>query len=305
MVRKLIERGYAVRVVDTSESFLRQSFSKNVLIVPADLRNLDMAMNALKDSDLCVALAARSAGIAFFNQHSAEMLDDNTRIIANTFEALRRHEIKRVVYISSSCVFDHCSSYVATEEMLSKCSPPRTGYPFSKLVGEFYCRAYQDQFGFSYTIIRPFNVYGPGELPGETWGVSHVIPDLVAKIMAGQHPLEIFGNGQQTRSFTHVEDVAHGIILALESKLALNEDFNLGCPEEMEILELAKILWRLCGRKEAFQVKHVPSYPTDVRRRAVDITKAKTLLSWEPNFRLFDGLKEYVNWYKKQKAQLL
>jgi len=298
VVNRLLERGYTVRAVDTEDALQRQKVDHRAELFPADLRDQDAALAALTRADLCIALAARSSGIAFFNQHPAEMLNDNTRIISNTFEAARRRSLKRLVYISSSCVFDHSASPLATEASLPQSPPPPTGYPFSKLLGEFYCRAYTQQFGLPYTIIRPFNVYGPGELPGPRWGDSHVIPDLTAKILSGQYPLEIFGDGYQTRSFTHVQDIAWGIVVAMESPRATGEDFNLGYPYEVTILQLASILWALCKRDEPFQVKSGPTYSTDVRRRAVDISKAHSLLSWEPVIQLADGLRQYVAWLR-------
>ena len=298
VVNRLLERGYPIRVVDTEDALKRQQVDHRVELFPADLRDQGAAMAALASTDLCIALAARSSGIAFFNQHSAEMLDENTRIISNTFEAARRNSLKRLVYVSSSCAFDHSSSHLATEASLPKSPPPPTGYPFSKLIGEFYCRAYAQQFGLPYTIIRPFNVYGPGETPGQRWGDSHVIPDLTAKIIDGQYPLEIFGDGYQTRSFTHVHDIACGIVLAMESPQAVCEDFNLGFPHEVTILDLAHILWTLCQRDEPFQVKCSPTYPTDVRRRSVDISKARSILSWEPTVQLSDGLRQYIAWLR-------
>src|SRR4029077_21141773 len=143
------------------------------------------------------------SGIRFFNEHPAEMLDDNVRIIANCFESAQRLQLRRIIYISSSCVFDNSGDLPLTEESLDSALPPATGYPFSKYVGEKYCKAYYQQHGLAYTIIRPFNVYGVGELPGPGPGVAHVIPDLTAKILRGDAPLEIFGDGLQTRSFTH------------------------------------------------------------------------------------------------------
>jgi len=154
--------------------------------------------------------------------------------------------------------------------------------------------------------LRPFNVYGPGELPGNQPGDSHVIPDLTAKILAQQWPLEIIGDGTHTRSFTHVKDVAEGIVMAMENPRALNEDFNLGPPlttrlghkSEISILALAKKLWQICGRTEPFEVKMKKQYAVDVRQRAVDIKKATDLLGWEPTVDLDSGLTEYVSWYR-------
>ena len=149
-----------------------------------------------------------------------------------------------------------------------------------------------------YTIVRPFNVYGPGELPGIHPGNSHVIPDLVNKLLVGQYPLEIFGDGLQTRSFTHVRDVARGVVLALESSAAVNEDFNLGVEREITILELARLLWDICSISKPFAVTHLEAFPHDIRRRGVNISKARKLLQWQPELSLESGLAEVVDWLR-------
>jgi len=118
--------------------------------------------------------------------------------------------------------------------------------------------------------------------------------------LAGQIPLEIFGDGQQTRSFTHVRDVAQGVVLAMESPHAIDEDFNFGHPSEVSILKLAKMLWNICGRVEPFAVHPVCTFEHDIRRRAVDITKATTVLGWEPKIGLEQGLVEFVGWLRMQ-----
>ena len=227
IVEELISCGYKVRVVDNlsapGSSCVKHT---NVEFVQMDLRDRSLVSTVFKGIDICVALAARCGGIGFFNQHPADMLNDNTRIISATFDAARIQGIRRMVYVSSSCVFDYSSTHIAKEAILESCPPPPAGYPFSKLIGEHYCKAYFQQYGLPYTIVRPFNAYGIGEMPSKNPGDTHVIPDLTAKLLIGQSPLEIFGDGQQTRCFTHVKDIARGIVLTLESPQADNEDFN-------------------------------------------------------------------------------
>ncbi len=298
VVRELVRRGYCVRVLDRRDCDVETSPELEYFKV--DLRNPDETLSLFKGFRTCIALAARSAGIGYFNEHPAEMLDDNLRILSSTFGAAQHHSLERILYVSSSCVFDNSDAHPIQEQDLAASRPPEPGYPFSKYVGEFLCRAYWRQYAMPYTIIRPFNVYGPGELPTEKPGESHVIPDLVKKILEGQYPLEIFGSGAQTRSFTHVSDVTTGLIQALECPKATNEDFNLGPPEDQEIsvCDLARKLWSICRRTESFAAKTVGRFPIDVRRRAVRIDKARSLLSWQPSVSLDQGLAEYVSWYR-------
>jgi nucleoside-diphosphate-sugar epimerase len=301
IVTELVSRGYSVRVADNFSAPGSSSPKRSdVESLRVDLRDGPGARAAFEDIDVCIAAAAKSGGIGFFNKRPAEILDDNLRILSSTFEAARTRGIRRIVYVSSSCVFDRSPTPTATEALLSSTPPPPSGYPFSKLVGEYYCRAYAQQFGLPYTIIRPFNLYGPGEAAGKEPGDSHVIPDLTAKLLVRRIPIEIFGDGQQTRSFTHVRDAARGLVLAMESPRAENEDFNIGCPSEISILKLARLLWEMCDVREPFVFKSVEAFPNDIKRRAVDITKARNQLGWEPRIELRDGLLGVVDWLRAQ-----
>jgi UDP-glucose 4-epimerase len=284
-----------VRVLDKNPPNKHADFEK------VDLIKQELATSYLKGYDLCICLAARSSGIRYFNEHPAEMLDENLKILSAVFNAVTDKDspITKMVYISSSCVFDNADVQPVREESLESAPPPAAGYPFSKLVGEYYCRAFFRERGLPYTIIRPFNVYGPGESPTDNPGESHVIPDLTKKILDGRDPLEIFGDGQQTRSFTYVDDIAEGIISVIQCGDALNQDFNLACPEEISIATLAHKLWKLCKRKEnTLRFKCLAPYPIDAQRRAVDISKATKILGWKPRVSLDEGLSRFVDWYK-------
>jgi nucleoside-diphosphate-sugar epimerase len=303
IVKELAQRGYRVRVVDYRVGTgFDDPCDGFVEYAQLDLRDRADANLAFAGCDVCVALAARCGGIGFFNRLPAEILDDNARILSASFNAARSERLRRIIYVSSSCVFDGSSARPAVESDVDSDPAPPAGYPFSKLVGEHYCKAYAEQFALDYTILRPFNAYGPGEMPGLTAGESHVIPDLATKLLRGEIPLRIFGDGSQTRSFTHVSDIARGVVLALEDSHAINEDFNLGHPREISILQLAQMLWRICGRTEPFSLQSVGSFEDDVQRRAVNISKARDVLGWEPHVDLESGLIETVNWLKLYSA---
>jgi len=302
-VEELLKRRYTVTVADNlSAPGSAPTQEAGCEFRLADLRNDQDALHAFEGIDVCIALAARLGGIGFFNKRPAELLDDNARVTVATLFGAVKHRIQRLIYVSSSCVFDNSPAHPIAEVDLEASPAPSPGYPFSKLLGEIYCRAYHLQYGLTYTIVRPFNAYGPGEEAGEEPGDSHVIPDLTAKLLSGQRPLRIFGDGRQTRSFTHARDVARGIALALENPAAANEDFNLGHPGEVSILELAEKLWQLTGRTDRFSVASVPGYPIDVRRRAVDISKARRILGWEPEIDLDEGLSQFVQWFQERAA---
>ncbi|HLD78296.1 MAG TPA: NAD-dependent epimerase/dehydratase family protein, partial [archaeon] len=143
---------------------------------------------------------------------------------------------------------------------------------------------------------RPFNAYGPGERTGEFIGYAHVIPDIVKKVRSGQSPLEILGDGMQSRSYTYVDDVASGILFAAEH--GRNDDFNIGTGVETTVRELAERIWALCGRKEALAFRHLPVFATDVRKRVPDVKKIFSL-GWRPQVDLQTGLKETVSWLEQ------
>jgi nucleoside-diphosphate-sugar epimerase len=205
-----------------------------------------------------------------------------------------------MIYISSSMVFESASKFPSKETDINLIPPPVSAYGFSKLSGEWYCRAFWDEYRLPYSICRPFNAYGVNEYPGEEVGYAHVIPDLVKKILREDFPLEILGSGRQSRSFTHVTDLAKGIIKVMESPRAKNEDFNLASSREIKIIDLAKLLWKLSGRKEKLQIKQVPGFTYDIQRRSPDPSKAKRLLNWETKMKLEDGLIEVINWLKSK-----
>jgi len=174
--------------------------------------------------------------------------------------------------------------------------PPLTGYGFSKVIGEYICKKYFEEFSIPYVIGRPFNVYGEGEVPEKEPGYSHVIPDMIEKILSGQYPLEILGDGSQTRSFTHVKDVASAFIFLAEH--GENDHFNIGTGREINIIKLAEMLWEFCGKKEPIKFRYLPPVKYDVKRRVPDISKIKKL-GWKPEISLEDGLKNMVKYFRK------
>ena len=143
------------------------------------------------------------------------------------------------MYVSSSMVFERAELFPTPEEYLPDCPVPLSAYGFSKLTGEVYCRAAHEEHGLPYTICRPFNAYGPGEVPDAEPGIAHAVPDLIEKVLSGQRPLQIFGSGEQTRTLTHVDDIADGIVTAMGSPAGLNEDFNISASRELTVAEIA------------------------------------------------------------------
>jgi len=218
-------------------------------------------------------------------------------MLANVFTAAVLHNVK-IVYVSSSMVFERTTTFPTPEEAVLQSPPPVTHYGFSKLVGEYYCRAFSEEHGVPYTICRPFNAYGPGEYPENEPGVAHVIPDLARKALHGQYPLEILGAGQQVRCFTYVTDVADGIVAAGLDPRGENEDFNIGDDTPTTIEALAREIWRLTERSEPFRLAHKEPLAFDIQRRIPDVRKAGRLLGWRPKVSLEHGLPETIDWLR-------
>jgi len=297
VVRQLVAKNYQVRVADNlskPESSVKDGYE----FLKFDLTNKEQTEKAFKDVDICINLAAKIGGIGYFHKYPATILSENNKIFAATFEAAVKYKIKRMVYISSSMVFESTSHFPSKESDLKKIPPPVSSYGFSKLSGEWYCRAFWEEYKLPYSICRPFNAYGINEFPGDEVGYAHVIPDLTKKILSGQYPLELLGDGQQTRCFTHITDLAQGIIKVVESEAAKNNDFNIAHAREIKMIDLARMLWKFCGKKEKFKVKFVPSFKYDIIKRVPDISKIKRLIGWEAKISLEKGLPELINWLK-------
>ena len=180
---------------------------------------------------------------------------------------------------------------------------PDSAYGFSKLAGEVYCRALADEHGLQYTICRPFNAYGPGELPEDEPGIAHAVPDLIRKALSGQRPLEIFGTGEQTRTLTHVDDIADGIVTATGHPNGLNEDFNISACDERTVAEIAALCWEAAGNDPAdLELEHRPSFQVDVQRRWPSVEKAERLLGWTAKIDVRDGIRGTAEWLRDQRG---
>lgn len=299
VVKKLIEKGYFVRVIDNL-SKKESKFKGGYEFIEADLTDKNVTLKAFEGMDICINLAAKIGGIGYFHKYPATILSENNKIYSSTFEASVKNKLKRMVYVSSSMVFESATVFPSKESDVVKIPPPVSSYGFSKLIGEQYCQAFWDEYRLPYSICRPFNAYGINEFPGDEVGYAHVIPDLTKKILSGKYPLELLGDGNQVRCFTHVSDLADGIISVMESEKAVNQDYNIANPEPITMIELARLLWKIIGREEPFKVKYLPSFKFDIKKRIPDTSKIKMSLGWKTKVPLDKGLQEVVNWLKEK-----
>ena len=265
----------------------------------------------MMDCEHVIAGAALIGGITYFHAYAYDLLATNERIMASTCDAaIRAHrqgKLKKVTYLSSSMVFESTDHWPSAEGDERKIAPPLSSYGFQKLAVEYFAKAAWDQYKLPYTIVRPFNCVGVGEMRalGEVevlsgnveLAMSHVVPDLVQKILKGQDPLHILGGGDQVRHYTYGGDLARGIVLAMESEAAYNEDFNLSTAQGTTVLELAEAIWRkIKGPDVPFRYTSDPGYEYDVQKRVPSVAKAKEVLNFEALTTLDELLDEVIPW---------
>ncbi len=205
-------------------------------------------------------------------------------------------------------VFESTDRWPSREGDQHEIPPPVSSYGFQKLAVEYFARAAWEQHKLPFTIVRPFNCVGVGEqramgdaeIPSGNvkLAMSHVVPDLIQKVIKGQDPLRILGDGQQIRHYTYGEDLARGVVLAMECPAAENEDFNLSTDVGTTVRELAEAIWRKCGIETPLKLAHDDPFEHDVQRRIPDTTKAADLLGFRAETSLEDMLDVVIPWVR-------
>lgn len=315
LVEELLANGYKVVGLDNYSKYGKVSKSydndPNYCFIAGDATSVELMTELLRDCEHFIAGAAMIGGISYFHTYAYDLLAANERIIAAScdaaIEAHKSAQLRKVTYLSSSMVFESTSRWPSKEGDEREVAPPRSSYGFQKLACEYFARAAWDQYELPYTIVRPFNCVGIGEgralrdvevLSGNVkLAMSHVVPDLVHKVLRGQNPLHIFGDGTQVRHYTYGRDLARGIVTAMEHPAALNEDFNLSTPVSTNVLSLAKLIWtKVHGETVPFAYLSDPPFEHDVAKREPSTEKAKALLGFEATTTLDEMLDEVIPW---------
>ena len=322
VVEELLSRGYEVVGLDNFSKYGRVTKSYDshprYELVEGDAQNVDLMARLLQDCDHLIAGAAMIGGISYFHTYAYDLLATNERIMAATCDAaIRAHRqgrLKKVTYLSSSMVFESTTHWPSAEGDERKVAPPLSSYGFQKLAVEYFAKAAWDQYKVPYTIVRPFNCVGVGEgralgeveiLSGNvSLAMSHVVPDLIQKVMKGQDPLHILGTGDQVRHYTYGGDLAKGIVTCMAHPAALNEDFNISTAESTTVLQLAELIWRkINGSSRPFQYVSDPTFEYDVQKRVPSVEKAKTVLGFECTTTLDEMLDEVIPWIQMAIAE--
>ena len=314
VVAELLKQGHDVVGIDNLSKYGRviRNFddSPNYQLIEADARDVDLLGELLADCDHFIAGAALIGGISYFHEYAYDLIANNERIIAASCDAAiaahRSGRLKKVTYMSSSMVFESTDRWPSVEGDERRVPPPLSSYGFQKLAVEYFAKAAWDQYQLPYTIVRPFNCVGIGEVraTGEVevtsgsvkLAMSHVVPDLVQKVVKGQDPLHLLGNGTQIRHYTYGEDLAKGIIACMTHPAALNEDFNISTAESTTVLALAEKIWRKINGDRPFSWVSDDPYEHDVQKRVPSVEKAKEVLGFECTTSLDETLDAVVPW---------
>ena len=315
VVEELLRRGYAVVGLDNFSKYgkVAKSYDGNpsYRLVEGDATDVELVSELLATCDHFIAGAAMIGGISYFHAYAYDLLATNERIIAASCDAaIKAHaegRLRKVTYLSSSMVFESASQWPSHEGQQREIPPPVSSYGFQKLAVEYFAQAAWDQYKLPFTIVRPFNCVGIGEsralgdeeiMSGNVrLAMSHVVPDLVQKVVKGQDPLHILGNGKQVRHYTYGGDLASGIVTAMEHPDALGEDFNLSTSESTTVMELAEHIWRkIKGPGVPLRVVHDEPFANDVQHRVPSTEKAKRILGFEATTSLDKMLDEVIPW---------
>ena len=263
---------------------------RNFKLIKGDIRDFDLLDKVMRDVDVVFHLAAQ---IHVDRSYIEPKLTYEVNVMGtqNVLEVARIHDAKSVIHASTSEVYGS-AQYVPIDEDHSLNAPHP--YGASKIASDRMCHAYIKTYGMNISILRFFNVFGPRQ---RDFGYGGVISIFTRRVLSNIPPI-IYGNGLQTRDYTYIEDVVGAYDLVLNHNEPMTEPINFGTGKEVSIIDLANKIIKLCGKKDDIKPVHVESRIGEVERLIADATKAKDLLGWKPKYRLNDGLKNFIQWYK-------
>jgi GDP-D-mannose 3', 5'-epimerase len=299
LVRYLKERGFWVRGVDTKHSEYESSAADEFVLL--DLRRMDHCLKATRDVEEVYALAADMGGMGFISSHHAQILRDNALINIHTLESARQNAVNRYLYCSSACVYPEYrqadTDVTPLREEDAYPAQPQDAYGWEKLITERLCTHYREDYGLETRIVRFHNIFGPLG----TWrGGREKAPAAICRKVAlakltGNPEIEIWGDGEQTRSFCYIADCVVGIHKLMRSNYHL--PLNLGQDRLVTINQLADMVGAIAGIQ--IVKRHVPG-PQGVRGRNSDNTRLREVLGWEPRISLEEGLSRTYRWIEEQ-----
>lgn len=298
LVEELVARGADVTVADDFSSGERENLAAvraDVEVIEGDLKRWDVADETSRDVDRLFHLAADHGGRGYISNYPANCAT-NMALDNVVFETAVENGVEKITFASSACTYPtdiQQERERLREDMVS--FEERGGayadeaYGWAKLMGERSLQAFHEQHGVDASAVRIFTAYGPRE------NETHAIVALIAKAFAGQDPFQIWGDGDQTRNFTYVDDIVRALVLANE-EITDATPVNAGISEYISINDVVEAIFEYLDWRPD-EIDHMTDKPVGVRHRAADTTRAETLLGWEPAYSLEDGLAETIDWY--------
>ncbi len=304
LVDAMVARGAKVHVVDDLTSGRLENIehhikSGKVTFVHADLREPGVTRKAMEGTQVVFHLAADHGGRGYVDLHQAGPAS-NLFLDGLVFWEAVRAKVEKVCYASSGCVYPNYMQTDTTKELYLReedVKPPHDAdnlYGWAKLMAELTLQAYHREHGLGAASCRYFTVYGPRGVE------NHAVIAMIARAFIGQNPFEVWGNGQQIRNWTYVEDIVNGTILAAE-KINDGTAVNLGTMERIRVIDAANMALEFSGQKA--EIKLRMDMPTGPANRVADNALAKRLLGWEPKTNFHDGMRKTMDWYYASKKK--
>lgn len=321
----MLEQGISVVNVDNWSKYgeVKKSYDKhlNYTFHYGDAGDTNLLIKLLADCDYFIPAASMVGGIAYFHEKAYDLIEENNRLIGAAFRAAIRVRmgngsiLKKIIVVSSSMVYENATTFPTSEACLVTSPIPSSTYGAQKLICEHYAKGAFEQYKLPYTIVRPFNAIGIGELKtlygkeitsgNIKLSMSHVVPDLVTKALKAQNPMHLLGDGTQVRHYTYAGDLARGIYLAMLHPAALNEDFNISTRVQHTVKQVAEIIWKKVHGENAkpLEFAYDKSYKYDVQLRSPDCNKAEKYLGFKAETSLEEALDEIIPWVRQQIEQ--
>jgi len=299
LVEALLRKGHNVRVLDNFSTGKREnlSFDKNypnLEVIDGDIRDLSICQKVIKE----VEFVFHQAALPSVQRSVEDPLETNSVNAEGTLNLLiasRDHGIKKFIYASSSSIYGDTPTLPKRESMPPN---PLSPYALQKYIGEQYCRLFYQLFGLETISLRYFNIFGPKQDPESIY--SAVIPRFINAMIEGRPPI-IYGDGEQSRDFTYIDNVVQANLLAMEKDHLSGEIINVGCGEMISLNQLLEILYNIFG----FKISPIHQEPRkgDIRESLADISECRRLLNYEPIVKIEDGLKKTVEYFRKKKSK--
>lgn len=294
LVEELVRLGHKVRVLDNFSTGKRenlQKFINDIELIEGDIRSYHVTDRAVRGAEIILHQAALPSVPRSIND---PITSNEVNVVGtlNILEAARAHGVRRIVYASSSSVYGDNPVLPKVETMTPK---PLSPYAVSKLAGEHYCRIFSELYGIETVALRYFNVFGPRQDPNSQY--SAVIPRFITAILSGKAPV-IFGDGSQSRDFTHVSNVVKANILAASEPEAVGKAMNCATHGQITLNDLVAQINTILGTK--IKPQYNEARPGDIKHSYADIDALRTATGYEPITDFTTGLRQTVHYYQNQ-----